>query len=176
MQKIKQGIYYLSFNFFYGFVKYFPWGLGRFLRFCVLKVYLKHIESYYIAEGLTIVCPQNISIGRNTTITELVQLIGGGGIEIGDWVDIAHGVSIVSSDHGFSSSLEHIRLQNLNHGKVVIENDVWIGCGAKILKGVTIGKGSVIGAGSVVTKNIPPYSIAVGNPCRVIKKRNTEGK
>lgn len=54
---------------------------------------------------------------------------------------------------------------------VVIEDDVWIGCGVIILKGVTIGKGSIVAAGAVVTKGIPPYSIAGGVPAKVIKKR-----
>lgn len=52
---------------------------------------------------------------------------------------------------------------------VLIEDGVWIGGGSTILPGVTIGKNSVIGAGSVVVKDIPANSIAVGNPCRVIK-------
>lgn len=55
--------------------------------------------------------------------------------------------------------------------KVVVEDDVWIGHGAIILSGVTIGRGSVVAAGSVVTKDIPPYSIAAGVPARVLKKR-----
>jgi acetyltransferase-like isoleucine patch superfamily enzyme len=54
----------------------------------------------------------------------------------------------------------------------LIEDDCWLGSGVKVLDGVTIGKGSVIGAGSVVTKNIPPFSVAVGVPARVIKSRN----
>jgi NDP-sugar pyrophosphorylase family protein len=53
--------------------------------------------------------------------------------------------------------------------EIIIEDNVWLGEGAKILKGVIIGKNSVIGAGSIVTKNIPPNVIAAGNPCRVIK-------
>lgn len=53
---------------------------------------------------------------------------------------------------------------------VVIEKNVWLGEGVKVLKGVTIGENSVIGAGSVVTKNIPANVIAAGNPCRVIKQ------
>lgn len=55
---------------------------------------------------------------------------------------------------------------------VTIEDGCWIGAGVIILPGVTIGKGSVIGAGSVVTKDIPADSVAVGNPCRVIRKIN----
>jgi acetyltransferase-like isoleucine patch superfamily enzyme len=54
---------------------------------------------------------------------------------------------------------------------VVIEQDVWIGAAVIILKGVTIGEGAVIGAGSLVTKDIPPYTIAVGTPAKSIKKR-----
>lgn len=56
-------------------------------------------------------------------------------------------------------------------GEINIEEDVWIGSNSVILSGVTIGRGSIIGAGSVVTKNIPRYSIAVGNPAKVLKKR-----
>jgi acetyltransferase-like isoleucine patch superfamily enzyme len=54
----------------------------------------------------------------------------------------------------------------------VIEDDCWLGDGVKVLDGVTIGRGSVIGAGAVVTKDIPPFSVAVGVPARVIKTRD----
>jgi acetyltransferase-like isoleucine patch superfamily enzyme len=54
----------------------------------------------------------------------------------------------------------------------VIEDDCWLGDGVKVLDGVTIGRGSVIGAGAVVTKDIPPFSVAVGVPARVIKSRD----
>ena len=57
---------------------------------------------------------------------------------------------------------------------VVIEDDVWIGAGTIILKGVTIGRGSVIGAGSIVTRSTKPYSINAGNPCKEIKMRFNE--
>ena len=57
---------------------------------------------------------------------------------------------------------------------IILHNDVWIGSGVIVMQGVTIGEGAVIGAGSVVTKDIPPYSIAVGNPCKVIKTINHE--
>ena len=53
----------------------------------------------------------------------------------------------------------------------MIEDDCWLGHGVTVLDGVTIGKGSVIGAGAVVTKNIPPYSVALGVPAKVVKSR-----
>jgi maltose O-acetyltransferase len=59
----------------------------------------------------------------------------------------------------------------MDFNPITIEDDVWIGRRVIILPGVTIGKGSVIGAGSVVAKNIPPYSVAVGNPVKVIRNR-----
>jgi chloramphenicol O-acetyltransferase type B len=62
----------------------------------------------------------------------------------------------------------------LTNGDIIIENDVWIGMNVMIMSGVKIGNGSVIGAGSVVSKDVEPYSIVVGNPAKVIKKRFTD--
>lgn len=59
-------------------------------------------------------------------------------------------------------------------GKVVVEDDVWIGHGACLVSGITIGKGSVVGAGSVVVKDVPPYAIVAGVPAKVVKKRFSE--
>ena len=59
-------------------------------------------------------------------------------------------------------------------GNIIIENDVWIGAKSTIMSGVKIGNGSVVGSCSVVTKDVPPYSIVVGNPARVVKLRFTE--
>ena len=61
-----------------------------------------------------------------------------------------------------------------NDADVIIEDGVWCGCNAVILKGVHIGKGGVVAAGSIVTKDVPPYAIVAGNPARVIKYRFTE--
>ena len=57
---------------------------------------------------------------------------------------------------------------------IVVEDDVWIGTRAIILKGVTIHKGAIVGAGAVVTKDVPPYSIVAGNPAKIVKMRFTD--
>ena len=59
---------------------------------------------------------------------------------------------------------------------IKIENDVWIGANSVVLPGVQIGNHSVIGAGSIITKDIPPYSVAVGNPARIVKRYDTDLK
>ncbi len=93
-----------------------------------------------------------------------------GEISIGNDVMIGPKTIIWGRDHGMELG---IPMKKQPHSKkpIIIGNDVWIGAGVIILKGVEIGEGCVIGAGSVVTKSIPPFSIAVGNPAKVIKSR-----
>jgi virginiamycin A acetyltransferase len=62
-------------------------------------------------------------------------------------------------------------IDSMSKGPIIVEDEVWMGMGAIILSGVKIGKGAIIGAGAVVTKDIPPYSIAAGNPARILKYR-----
>jgi acetyltransferase-like isoleucine patch superfamily enzyme len=168
----------LGFIYFtlYGLVKYLPMTIiGDPLRWLVLKMFVKRLGSkVYIRDGVTVWYPKNVSIGNNVTLNEWVHLNGAGGIEIGDWVRIAHGVSIISEDHEFDDLERPIAQQGARHAKVVIEDDVWLGSGVKVLKGIRIGRGAIVGAGSIVTRDIPPYGIAVGNPARVIKSRKPD--
>jgi len=112
-----------------------------------------------------------ISLGNNVYIGPQCILFGAGEIEIGDNVLISPNVTITSHQHTFASREKPIRGQATQFAKVTIEEDVWIGSNAVILPGVVIGRGSVIGAGAVVTRDIPPFSVAVGVPARVIKDR-----
>ena len=84
---------------------------------------------------------------------------------------IAKNVSIRGTDHTFNDVTLPMRLQRSTTSPVKIGNDVWIGYGAIITKGVSIGDGCVIGANSVVTLDIPSYSVAVGAPVRINKNR-----
>jgi len=76
------------------------------------------------------------------------------------------GVSIISSNHKNNNLREHIESK-----PIIIGNNVWIGSNATVLPEVTIGNNVTIGANSVVTKDIPDNSVAIGNPCKVIKKK-----
>ncbi|WP_443938117.1 acyltransferase [Pedobacter sp. MW01-1-1] len=113
-----------------------------------------------------------IHIDENTFLGEYVIMYGHGGIEIGKNTLIAMHTCIVSSNHTIPSKVEKIRDKGDILLPVKIGNDVWIGAGCKILGGITIGDGCVIGAGSVVTKDILPYSIAMGVPAQIKGTRN----
>jgi len=84
---------------------------------------------------------------------------------------IAAHTTINSISHVATRTDVPMSSQGIYCDPVVIEDDVWIGLNCTILQGVTIGKGSIIGAGAVVTKDIPPYSIALGVPARVTGQR-----
>ena len=162
------------FNAIYGMVKYIPSPIGDILRYLCLKPFIKNIQSARIKEGLTFWFPEGVSIGRHVSINEWVFIDGWGGVKIGDWVRIAHRVSIISEEHLFNDPSLPIYKQGKIGKEVIINDDVWIGCGVIILKGVTIGRGAVIGAGSIVNKDVPEMAIVAGNPARVIRYRNVD--
>jgi acetyltransferase-like isoleucine patch superfamily enzyme len=131
-----------------------------------------------------------IHIGRRTQIGNS-KLIAACGIEIGDDVLMAWDITVMDNDshsllwtarkndvvqcaEDYQRTPEDIaRNKNWEVVKMApihIQNKAWIGFGASLLKGVTIGEGSVIGAGSVVTRDIPPYCVAAGNPAKIIRK------
>ena len=98
-----------------------------------------------------------------------------GNLSIGRDVLIAAHCSFISAQHVFGDLSQPIRAQGLTtRGDIVIEDDVWLGMGVRVMDGVRIGRGSVVGANSVVTRDVPPYSVAVGAPARVIRKRTGE--
>jgi acetyltransferase-like isoleucine patch superfamily enzyme len=86
-------------------------------------------------------------------------------------VMLAPRVSIFAENHLFRYRNQTIRSQGVERLPVVIGDDCWLSSGVIVTGGTTIGKGSVVGAGSIVTHDLPDYSIAVGNPARVIAER-----
>ena len=120
----------------------------------------------------------NIQLGENCSVQYNTLMVGYGNpgenqgmIKVGNNVRIAPNVMIISANHVFDNTDIPICKQGMDVKPITIEDDVWVAGRVNIMAGVTIGKGSVIGAGSVVTKDIPPYSVAVGVPAKVIKTR-----
>ncbi|WP_035986038.1 acyltransferase [Leptolyngbya sp. KIOST-1] len=105
-----------------------------------------------------------ITIGDDTYIGPHSCISGPGHVTIGQGCMIASMVGIYANQHG------HVGYSTQG---IEIEDKCWIGSGAKVLDGVRIGYGSVVGAGAVVTKDIPPYSVAVGVPAKVLENRRT---
>jgi maltose O-acetyltransferase len=117
----------------------------------------------------------NVTIGNDTFIGHQVLITGSDTytIHIGNNVDIAPRVCIISGSHQIDMLGDHTAGIG-SGGDVIIEDGVWVGANSTILPGVRIGRKSVIGAGSLVVRNIPPFCIAIGNPCKPIKFWNSK--
>lgn len=110
----------------------------------------------------------DVHIGNNSLIGMGNVIIGP--VTIGNNVILAQNIVASGLNHNYQDITKPIHQQGVSVAPIMIEDDCWIGANTVITAGVTIGKHSVVAAGAVVTKNIPPYSVAVGNPSRVIKR------
>lgn len=110
----------------------------------------------------------HISVGKNFFANYNCTIIDVAKVTIGDNCQFAPNVSIYTAGHPLHPDIRNTLYEYGIH--VTIGNNVWIGGNSVVLPGVNIGDNCVIGAGSVVTKDIPPWSLAAGNPCRVIRK------
>lgn len=131
------------------------------------KLFGKTKENFCVTAPFYCDYGYKIEIGENFYSNHNLVILDGAKVEIGDNVFIAPNCCITTAGHP-------INIDERNRGleyayPIKIGNNVWIGAGANILPGVTIGDNVTIGAGSVVNKSIPANSIAVGNPCKVIK-------
>ena len=116
----------------------------------------------------------DVIIGSNTRIGIGNVIIGP--VIIGNSVIFAQNIVLSGLNHSYKDIGLPIVDQKVSTAQIIIEDESWIGANAVITAGITIGKHSVVAAGSVVTKNIPPYSVAAGNPARVLKQYNFENK
>jgi acetyltransferase-like isoleucine patch superfamily enzyme len=116
-----------------------------------------------------------IRIGSHCSIMHGFQCNASVGVEIQDHVLMAPRVFITDSDHIVDPKGERTTLcEQFISAPVVIEHDCWIGVNAVILKGVRVGHHSIIGANAVVTKDVPPFSTAVGVPAKIVRQGNLE--
>ena len=110
----------------------------------------------------------DVFIGSNSLIGMGNVIIGP--VTVGNNVIFAQNIVASGLNHEYKDPTIPIRDQNVTVAPIIVEDDCWIAANVVITSGVTIGKHCVVAAGSVVTKNIPPYSIAAGNPAKVIKQ------
>lgn len=122
------------------------------------------IEDYSVINNAV----GNLVIGNNTRVGIGNTIIGP--VTISDNVNIGQNVTISGLNHNYEDPSKTISEQGVSTMPIKIENNVWIGANSVVLPGVQIGNHSVIGAGSIITKDIPPYSVAVGNPARIVKR------
>lgn len=124
-------------------------------------------ENLYFEPPFYCAYGYNITVGKNFFCNHNCVFLDAGKITIGDYVMLGPNVQLATACHPLN---HEDRRKGLEFSKpIVLEDDVWIGAGAIILPGVTIGKGAVIGAGSVVTKDVPPFTVYGGNPAKYIK-------
>lgn len=130
---------------------------------------LMHAIFHEMGEGSRVSTPlsgvrfHNVSIGRNVIVMPGCLMMSAGGITIEDGAMIAANVQLISNNHDLYER------QVITCRPVRIGKNAWIGAGATILPGVTIGDNAVVGAASVVTRDVAPDTIVAGNPARVIK-------
>ena len=112
-----------------------------------------------------------VTMGDRSWLGPFCLVYGNGGVTIGNDVLVAGHSTINTVSHGHERCDIPVNDQPLLLDPVVLEDDVWLGLNVTVLQGVTIGRGSIVGAGAVVTKSIPPWSIAVGVPAKVVGRR-----
>ena len=134
----------------------------------IKKLFAKTGENIIVDQNFWCDYGYNIFTGENFYMNHNCVILDGAKVEFGDNVFIAPNCCFYTAGHPIDYET---RNSGLEYAKPIkVGNNVWIGGSVAVLPGVTIGDNTVIGAGSVVNKDIPPNSVAVGNPCKVIKK------
>ena len=167
---------------YYGLAYYLPnsykWGVigsisNSFRVALCKKIFKKSGNISVINRCVDFASGRDIEIGDESGIGEHVQIPNN--TIIGNYVMLGRYSFVLDRNHEYADITIPINKQGFKETKqLVIEDDCWIGAGAIILNGVTVGKGSIVGAGSVVTKNVDPYSVVVGNPAKKIKEITLE--
>lgn len=175
-----------------------PWYLVRYWRFLWFKLRNPHIVTrglVFMDKGVEIFARRGygrvvlgrwLHLGANTairchegTLSVGDKVVLGRGVSVNCYLDVEIGAAALFADDIYVSDFDHkyaaltmpIKDQGISKARVRIEPDVWVGTKVTVTSGVVIGHGSVVGANAVVTRDLPPYSVAVGVPARVIKDR-----
>ncbi len=154
----------------YDFSKPFSQKFFVAIRYVMLKAKSKKIgKNVYIGTNVVFKNISHLEIGDNVSIHDYSYIDSFGGLIIGDNVSIAHSSSIITFNHTWEFQNIPIKYNPVVCLSVKIESDVWVGCGVRIMPGVTIGQRSIIASGAVVTKSVEPYTMVGGVPAKIIK-------
>lgn len=159
-------------RFFLDFVKDVHGKKGLLFRYVLLKSLAKECgDNVAIYPYVIILGVENLRVGSNVSFHPFSYVDATGEVSIGDDVSIAHGSTIMSTEHHFENLEIPIRDQGSYKAAVVIENDVWVAAGCKILAGSTMRNGSILAAGAVLKAEVPAKAIFAGVPARLLKYR-----
>jgi len=125
-------------------------------------------ERVYISPKCFIWSEDCLEVGNDVCIHAFTYIFAVGGVKIGNGAMISSNCSITSITHPIESAKRFAEEEITK--PVIIGKNTWLGMGVVLLPGITIGDDSIVGAGSVVTKDVPPKSIVVGNPAKVLRK------
>lgn len=143
-------------------------------------------NTHVLGDLFTFAHGGEIRIGQWCYIGEASRIWSASSIELGDRVLVSHSVNVFDSlTHPILAAARHEQVKqileeghplklSLGESPVRIHDDAWIGAGAIVLRGVTIGKGGIVAAGAVVTKDVPPYSIVAGNPAALVRELSAD--
>lgn len=128
-----------------------------------------------IFDNVFIDAGKSLKIGKYSTLTWNVIIEGGANTKIGDRVFIGPGSKLLTSTYKINGfyTVEHLSegCQETEYGDIVVKDDGYIGANCTVMPGITIGEGAVVGANSLVTKDLEPWGIYVGSPCKKIGER-----
>lgn len=151
-------------------------GASRRMRMALLRPSFKRYGKDFRFDPNGLYTPRNISVGDHVNLGQRPTMIAAlSEIVIGNWVIFGPNVTIIGGGHnirgvGIPVALNHSKTGDEDLG-VRIDDDVWVGSNATILRGVHVHRGAIVSAGAVVTKSVPPYAVVGGVPATIIKFR-----
>jgi len=157
-------------RFLYWLTRSIPGALGRGMRYPLVKRLAKSCgKNVSIADNVIILDWAGIEFGDNVQIHPFCYLDGKGGISIGNNVSVAHSSSILSFEHSWEDAEKPIKYNPMDLTAVSIADDVWVGCGVRILAGTVIETRTVLAAGCVTTRKAYTRGIYGGVPAKKLK-------
>ena len=140
------------------------------IRFIILKALIRDCgDNIRIGTNVQLLGWEKLEIGNNVSIHSNCYIDASGGLAIGNDVSIAHNSTILTTNHGWENESLPIKYNEVSYSPVQLKDDIWIGCGCRILAGTIINTRSIVAAGAVVNKDVQSRTIVGGIPAKVIK-------